>query len=183
MSIVTLEQAKQQLNIDLAYTGDDKELQGYVDAVTAVVEDYTGIVIEQRQVTQRIELRGASTFLLANVPVVSLDSLTSVDGTQAWDVADLDVDPDSGRVTVLRGSRPKGLFVAVSTVGYATDEVPARFVRGALVILQHTWETQRGQGSVGAGVVGAEESWDPASSFSIPRRALEWLGEPLPGIA
>lgn len=183
MSIVTLEQAKRQLNIDLAYTADDEELQGYVDAVTAVVEDYTGIVIEQRQVTQRIELRGASTFLLAHVPVISLDSLESADGTQTWDVADLDVDPDSGRVTVLRGSLPRGLFVATSTVGYAADSAPLRYVRGALVILQHVWETQRGPGLTPGGVIGEQETYDPRASFSIPRRAMEWLGEPLPGIA
>jgi hypothetical protein len=49
-----------------------------------------------------------------------------------------------------------------------------------LVTLQHNWETRRGVGSRPTGVVGPEEHYDPRFSYSIPRKALEWLGAPRP---
>lgn len=182
MALLTLAEAKLQLNIPADNTADDAELQGYVDAIAGVVERHTGRVVEQRQIVETLRPR-RGVLMLSSVPVISLDAVASLDGADTWDPAAFDVDPDTGEVLALSGSCPRGRVRVTYTAGYAEADVPGRYKQGALVILQHVWETQRGQGSVGAGVIGPEESWDPASSFSIPRRALEWLGEPLPGIA
>lgn len=181
MSIVTLDQAKQQLNIDPTDTSQDAELQQYVDGVTDAVEHYLGKVTAQRAVVDERELAYTYRFLLRNVPVISLTSVQTVDGLVTWDVANLHVNTETGVVTVLSGPTIGGLVAVTYQAGYAT--VPTAYVRGALVILQHNWETQRGVGAARAGVIGGEEHYDPRTSYSIPRKALEWLGTPLPGVA
>ncbi|WP_435643872.1 head-tail connector protein [Streptomyces sp. H49] len=181
MSIVTLAEAKAQLNIDPADTSDDDELQAYVDAITGVVEDYKREVIEQRQVSEDLQLRHCRRFRLFSAPVVSLTSVRSVDGRTTWDVSAMRLSPDTGLVRVLFGPPVSGLVEVVYMAGYAT--VPERYKRGALVILQHAWETQRGSsGPVRGGVIGPEEV-HPRFYYSIPRKALEWLGAPRPVVA
>lgn len=183
MAIVTLDEARAQLNYnDQSNTADDAEIQRYIDGLTAVVEEFKGEVIESRQFTEDLSLRGNGTFLLRRVPIISLDAVATVDGATTWNVADLHVNKDTGLVTVLTGSPVSGLAQVTYTAGYAT--VPANYKQGALLILQHTWETQRGTtGTLAGMVVGGAETYDPRFSYSIPRRALEWLGAPLPGVA
>lgn len=180
MSIITLDDAKAQLGIAASNTGDDAELQGYVDAITGVVEQHLHEVVERRTVTDELELCGRRSFRLWSAPVISLTSLASLDGATAWDVDDLHVSP-SGLVRVMSGSAPYGWVRATYEAGY--EVVPDRYVRGALVILQHVWETQRGTMGPPVGVIGHEEAYDPRYSFSIPRKALEWLGCGRPLIA
>lgn len=181
-AIVTLEQAKTQLRISEADTSQDDQLADFVAGITAAVEGYKGEVVAQRTITERLSLTGRSRFRLWRLPVLELTSLTSiVDGT-VWDISAFDVDPDSGLVEVLTGPFPKGRAIAVYDAGYAP--VPQNYVQGALVILQHVWETQRGAGTALGGVIGKEE--DDAyrsNTFSIPFKALEWLGKPRPVIA
>lgn len=178
MAIVTLAEAKRQLRIDPDDTGDDDELQGYVDAITGVVEDYKKEIIEAREVREDLTPCGRRRFRLWNVPVISLVSLATFDGSTTWDVSNMRVSTDTGLVSVLSGPPVSGNVEAVYMAGYAT--VPDRYKRGALVILQHTWETQRGKGGpVRGGVIGPEEV-HPRFFYSIPRKALEWLGAPRP---
>lgn len=178
MSIVTLDQAKSQLGITGA--DDDAELQGYVDAITGVVEEHLHEVVERRTVVDELELCGSRSFRLWSAPVISLTSVASLDGATTWDVTALHA-ASSGVVRVLSGFGPSGWVRVTYEAGYAT--VPDRYVRGALVILQHVWETQRGTMGAPVGVVGHEEVYDPRYSFSIPRKALEWLGPPRPVVA
>lgn len=185
MALLTLAEAKLQLNIDADYTDDDDELQAWCDAIAGAVEDHTGRIIEQRQFTETVRFRHG-TIMLARVPVISLDALASPDGATAWDTGDFDLDPDAGEVTVMSGLGPRGRVRVTYTAGYADtedDPMPGKFKRGAAVILQHVWETQRGVGAVSAGVIGEEEAYDPRASFAIPRKAEEWLGPPLAGVA
>lgn len=181
MSIVTLAEAKAQLRIDVSDTAYDSELQAYVDAITGVVEDYKREVIEQRQVSEDLHLHHARRFRLWNAPVVSLMSVQTVDGRTTWDVSAMRLTADTGLVRVLSGPPVSGLVEVVYMAGHAT--VPERYKRGALVILQHAWETQRGgSGPVRGGVIGPEEI-HPRFFYSIPRKALEWLGAPRPVVA
>lgn len=180
MSIITLDEARSALHIADSDTSGDEELQAYVDAITAVVERHVGEVIERRTVTERVRLRrGATQFALRYVPVVSLTSLTSLLGV-AWPTTGMDLDPATGTVEVFRGVAPYGTAVAVYEAGYAT--VPDNYKRGALVILQHVWELQRGVGDYMPGVIGEEERLNRVWMYDIPRKALEWLGEPAPGV-
>lgn len=180
MAIVNLAEAKRQLRIDPSNTADDVEIQAYCDGITGVIEDYKHEVIEQRTITEDVERLQwfGRRFRLWSVPVISLTSVQSWDGATTWNVANLRLTGSTGLVRVMAGPPLSGLAEAVYEAGYVT--VPERYKRGALVALQHNWETRRGVGSKGTGVVGPEEHYDPRFSYSIPRKALEWLGAPRP---
>lgn len=186
MSLVTLDEVKQQLGIELDDHGDDDELWFYVAGITSVAEDKTNRVLAKREVTARLSLRGARRFRLPHKPVISMTSLISLDGAISYDVSAtaMYVDGDTGLVDVLpSASAPIGLCLATYQAGYAT--VPEKYRRGALIVLQHVWETQRGVGSSEPGVLGADDYERLRISgqfFSIPKKALEWMGEPDPVI-
>lgn len=178
MSIVTLEEAKTQLQILPSDTSRDDEVQAYCDGITAVVEDYMHEVIEQRTISEDVDTfhRFGRRFRLWSVPVISLTSVTSlVSEGLTWDVSAMRLDP-SGLVRVMSGPPIRGPVEVVYEAGYV--DVPVHYKRGALVILQHNWETRRGVGAVRSAVVGAEEMHNPHWMYSIPRKALEWLGSP-----
>jgi hypothetical protein len=69
--------------------------------------------------------------------------------------------------------------LATYQAGYTT--VPANIRLGALIIVQHLWETQRGMMGVQLG--GDGETYVTGRGFAIPRRAIELLGPQLPGVA
>ncbi|MGH3440001.1 MAG: phage head-tail connector protein, partial [Sciscionella sp.] len=85
--MITLQDAKDQLNI--TDTTHDNEIQVYVDATTGAVERLRGEVIDPRQVTDEFDLGYVSSFMLNNVPVLSLTSVTRIDGSITWDLASL----------------------------------------------------------------------------------------------
>lgn len=187
MSIVTLQQAKAQLNIDADDDSLDTLLQTYVDAITGAVEDYKHEIIEPKEFTDEVDLCGyrgqpfASgrhrRFRLYQTPIISITSAVSVDGTTTFDTSAWRPDRASGLVTAYGATWPYGHVLVTYQAGYT--EVPPRYVQGALVILQHVWETQRGiDGSV-AGVVGEDEK-NRQWFYTIPMKALEWLGGRVP---
>lgn len=177
MSIVTLQDAKAQLRISDSDTSNDAVLQAYVDGITSVIESYKREVIEQRTITEVVEVQGGRRFRLWSRPVISLTSVTSLDGSRSWDVTGARIG-SSGLVTLYGSTVLPREVEAIWVAGYV--EVPENYKRGALVALQHVWETRRGVGTVGMGVVGGEERYDHRYSYSIPRKALEWLGAPNP---
>ncbi|MEU6552110.1 head-tail connector protein [Streptomyces sp. NPDC046915] len=180
MAIVTLAAAKAQLNISASDTAADVELQTYIDAATAAVEEQLGQVVEQRTVVDQLDFAGsARSFLLRSVPAVSLTSLTSLDGLQSWDVGSMHVDGESGLVTLLSGSSVTGSVLAAYQAGMAA--VPANYRLAGLIIIQHLWETQRG--TMGVQLGGDADNYVAGRGFAIPRRAIELLGPQLPGVA
>lgn len=181
MGVVSLADVKKQLGIAADDTSGDAELQGYIDAATTPIEDQLGQAVEQRTFTDRLTLPsgGVRHFLLETVPVVSLTSVVSVDGTTTWDVSSLDADGPSGEVTVVSGPLVCGQVDATYVAGLSTVQPNVRLA--GLIIIQHLWETQRG--AMGVQLGGENEPWIPGRGFAIPRRALELLGPPLPGVA
>lgn len=180
--IVTLAEAKTHLNID--DSGSDAELGLFIDAATGVVEQYVGAVIH-RTVVETFD-GGLSSMALSTTPVVGITSVA--EGGSAL---------DAGAYAVSRGgllSRVSGTvrwaFLAgvqsvqvTYTAGVAanTAAVPGHIRLAALIIVQHMWETQRPAG--GGPFTQGIDDYDPRYSYSIPRRALELLGEPVGGIA
>jgi hypothetical protein len=182
MALVTLDDAKKQLNITASDTSGDVELQGFVDAATAAVETQLGQVVDRRTVTEEIAAAGRVTsFLLSSVPVISLTSLVSLDGTQTWSVdpSVAHVDSASGRVTLLSGPPFIGPGIAIYQAGMTA--VRANIRLAALIIIQHLWETQRG--TMGVQLGGDSDNYVAGRGFAVPRRAIELLGTPLPGVA
>jgi hypothetical protein len=181
MAIVSLADAKNQLNMDPGDHSADDELRQYVAGVTGAVENYLHETIVRQQVTDEIEVCQARRFRVWHSPAISLVSVVSWDGTQTWDVTRMRA-ARSGVVRVMAGPPVHGLVDVTLLAGYQV--VPANYRQGALVVLEHVWETQRGQGTAMSGVIGVEERYrQPGEYFTIPNKAKEWLGPPKPVVA
>ncbi|MGH3504017.1 MAG: head-tail connector protein [Nocardioidaceae bacterium] len=175
--MLTLEDAKAQLNIASSDDSQDDEIQGYVDAVTSVVERQTGEVVEPRAVVEDHYARHQDTIVLQSLPVIELQSVASVDGSRAWDVDSLHV-TRSG-VLISEGAVFDGRLAVTVQAGYTT--VPPNYRLAALIILQHLWRVQRGPST---SAFGEGPSYpDGMVGFAVPRRASELLGSGLGGIA
>jgi hypothetical protein len=179
-SIVSLDEARAHLNMRPTETTDDDELRGFVAAATRAVERALGRKVVRRTITDRFDLSGAVTqLLLRNVPVLSLTSAVSADGATTWNVADLQPDVETGSITVVSGPALSGSVDLTYQVGMVV--VPDDYRLAAKIIIQHLWETQRG--TMGVQLGGDNEPYMPGRGFAVPRRALELLDPPLPGVA
>lgn len=186
--IIDLAAAKKQLNIPVEETSDDEELAGYVSGVTRVVERYVGVVIG-RSVTDVFD-GGGAVVLLRTLPVLSITSVT--DSGATVDASGYRVSKPSGVLTRVAGPSPLPFLPGFQSVevtyqaGQAANIAEVKEELGdvrlaALLILQHMWDTQR-PAAAGPFSQGSDD-FDPRYTYSIPRRALELLGEPLGGIA
>lgn len=181
--VVSLDETKLQVNMD--DTTSDAELAVFISAASEAVEDYVGAVVN-RTVTEVFD-GGREQVLLSKLPVVSVTSVT--DNGTLLAASDYKVDAPSGVLTRVSG-RDATCFnpgiqslSVVYVAGRAADTAaaPARYKMAALIIIQHLWETQR-PAAAGPFSQGSDD-FDPRYTYSIPRRALELLGEPMGGIA
>lgn len=176
--VVSLAEAKKQLNIADDDTDDDEEISGFVRSVTEVCERHVGALSRKTYA----ELHSGGYMLALNhPPVLSLTSAVGVRNNvidQA--VADLDADPGTGVIRRLDGCYMAGPIRVTYLAGRA--DIPPHVRLAALILLQHLWDTQRGQMG-GVRVGGSDEVFDPRFGFAIPRRVLELLGDQPPGIA
>lgn len=74
-SLVSLADAKAQLNFRPGYTTDDAELQGFIDAATPLVEDIAGVILPRTIVGETYD-GGVRELALRSVPVISITSVT-----------------------------------------------------------------------------------------------------------
>jgi hypothetical protein len=190
-AMVNLADAKGQLNMDVTDHEFDDELRDFIAAATGAAEDYKHEVIVRRAVTDTLDLSSQGgygygwgyglrrqKFWLRSAPVISLTSVVSWDGAITWDVTQMRASP-SGMVRVMGGMPVTGLADVAYIAGYQV--IPPNYKRGALVILAHLWETQRGVGTTASGVIGTEEHWrQPGEFFSVPGKAKELFGPPRP---
>jgi hypothetical protein len=177
--IVSLADARAQLNMGPLETADDDELRGFIGAATGAVERALGRVVVRRTIVERHELGRASEVLLRQVPVLSLTSAATADGSTTWNTANLRVDSATGLVKVTSGEPLSGDVDFTYQAGEVV--IPDDYRLAALIIVEHLWETQRG--TMGVQLGGDNETYSPGRGFAIPRRALELLDPPLPGVA
>jgi hypothetical protein len=183
-AMVSLADAKAELNMDPADHTSDDLLRDFIAGITGALEEYKHEVIVRRTVTDELDLCGYGyrrSFRVWSAPVISLTSVISWDGSVTWDVTQMRVSA-SGVVRVMAGSPVTGLVDVTYTAGL--QQIPARYKRGALVMLQHLWETQRGQLTAMSGVMGPEERGvHPGEFFTVPNKSKEWVGLPRPMVA
>jgi hypothetical protein len=183
MALVTLEEAKRQLDIDS--TAHDVELQLYVDSLDSVIEGYVGVV-EQREVTD-VLTGGGPALAVLHPPLVSVSALAGgpAGGSVTYAADTLSSDP-AGLITRTDGSPfPAGSYTVTYTAGRAA--VPPTVKLAALILLQHLWRTQYGASRV---PVGGADDWSvtdpiPGFGYAVPNRVLQLL-EPFklpPGVA
>lgn len=178
MSLVTLSDAKAQLNAPNIGDVDDAELQRFVDAVTKPIEDAAGRILDPRSFTEVVSLSNATGVMLKRAPVTAVTAVVTTDGQTSWDPVNLYVDQDSGMVSVTSGPPLSGQVAFTYNAG--TSPVEPNVELAALITIQHLWETKRG--AMGVQLGGEGETFVPRG-FAIPRRATELLGTPLPGVA
>lgn len=178
MPIITVDDLKTYLN--KSSTGDDAELQGFVDAAERMVVQRVGevspvAVTEDHYDTNRV-------VLLDRMPVLSVQTVTTYPGGQVVAEADLVSGVDGWRLdgwSLLMPSPAQMVRVAY-TAGRA--EVPGNIRLAALELAGHLWRmTQNGQG--GGIRPQFNESQPFAPSYAMPYRVLELLhGELLPPV-
>ena len=167
MPLIDLEDAKTQLGI----TGDstDSLMQTYINAATAVVERHVDKTISETTFTDAVTFPG--TVELAHQPVIQLTSVTSSGGTTI----------DLSQFTLFDGSITSS-YVGQVNLAYQAGMVspPANYELAALIILQHLWQTRRGNMPSSGAALPDSLAYPNFSGYAIPNKALELLGAESP---
>lgn len=181
--LCTLAEVKLQLN--KTTTADDTELQSYIDAATAAVEDYCGVSV-QTTVTNEIHRSPYSAqVFLRNERITSVTSLTEYLGTTARTYTGISTPASAALYTYTREGT---VLTRIGSSGYPQvwegdvyvtyvagfDTIPPALNLAARIIVQHLWRTQNG----GAGLpslADEDTSTEPGQESAMPNRARELL--------
>ena len=185
-SLVTLADVKDYLRIST--TSDDTQLQDYIDAVTPVIEDITGPIVN-KQYTEVYD-GGVSRIQVRHFPVVSVDTLTEVYGQTLYTLTQVTLgsststwsytfDASTGLI-VRRAFNVEAMFpigannVSITyTAGRST--VPANVALAAKMTIQHLWSQTRFNRNGARPGLGGDDIWQPGMGFAIPNRVRELL--------
>lgn len=186
--IIPLQDILDQLGVVNPPNSELEELRQYLGAASAIVESLTGRTLVARSFTEECKVTALdNAVILSHIPVVAVTSVTLVNSTSTttWTGSQLHVEPD-GRMYALTGN--PGLTGNVTVVYTAGQSViPDSCILATKIIVQHLWRTHRG--SMGGyapgmgGTAGDDTVNVPGFSYAVPRKAVEILGAPLPGIA
>jgi hypothetical protein len=177
VSVLSLQDAKDHLNIAQTTTTYDSEIQSKIATIQASLEKLTGGPIFTRTITERVEVGNHyRTLCVRQRPLVAVTSVTDIASGTAVPIGDIELDTNAGIIRRklefpfwARGP----YFTVVYTAGWGTA-VPPAFNEAARIILEHLWQTQHGpwqRPSIG----GEEEVTLPGFGFAIPNRAAELL--------
>ncbi len=181
--ILSLADAKRHLNQRTSV--DDDEVRFWNEATTRCIEFFTGPVIP-RAFTELHRERQQSSLVLMRTPVVAITAVEQLRvGGPAYDVGNLVVDQDTGRVSLAGGGYLRGPLRFTYTAGRMV--VAANIQGAARIILQHLWRTQlaQGRGGLPGGTDYSVTEPIPGLGYAIPNRAVQLL-EPdrlPPGVA
>lgn len=175
--IFSLADARKHVNATV--TTHDEELRGWVESTGRAVEFFAGAVARRTvtEVHDDLPQWGARTLALRTTPAISLTTVAAVlTGGTSYDVADLDLDGETGIVRRKDGGKLMGplrvIFIAGRTI------VGANIRDAGKLILQHLWKTQGG--GMGRPAPGGMDDYAvtepiPGLGFAVPNRALELL--------
>lgn len=172
--LLSLADAKKHLNIPATNTTHDEEIRDHLDAVTRYVESKVGPVV-RRQRSETVDYVCGSVYYARKRRILSVDALTVLrDGSTPITLGDIVIDPEDGALRLVDGTWfPVEPWKVTYTVGRET--VPSNITLAARLLLQYTWETQRGAAAITP--LAAESPADLlAYGVNIPPRALALLG-------
>jgi hypothetical protein len=154
----------------------------FIRASTGVVEQYAGSVV-RRTWTETRDSPAGSRLLLSHPPVLSVTSVAESGTTLTGDA--YKVNKAAGVLTRVAGDLEYPWLDGVQNIDVVyvagRTAVEGHWQRAALIIVAHMWETQLGP--VRELIDTRDDEFDARQLYSIPRRALELLGEPIGGIA
>ena len=187
VSVLPLQDAKDQLNIPQATTSSDAELQSYIATIESSLERATGGPLVNRVVTERSEMMQNQTVIaIRRRPLVSVVSIASASGSNIDISGGLDLDVNAGLIRRKLGLPFYGPFFTwlplvnvTYTAGWGTS-VPAAFNTFARIVVAHLWSSQRGPAAMPMG--GGEMVSVPGFGFAIPNMAAELLNGSQDGI-
>lgn len=183
--LVSLTDVHAHLNLDLADTSHDVELQGFIDALTPVLTYMTG-PIQPTVFTGEVHNGGGPEILLFNPPIISVQSVTEYIGTVAYSLSQqqpgstvdnygfsLD-NPQSGKITRRTGAGTPMPFLGyqggvVVTYTAGLPSVPPDVRMAALEDLRGLYQQtqQGGRPSFGGGA--EDDSWSAGPMNLFPR--------------
>jgi hypothetical protein len=190
MSVLPLQDAKDQLNIPQATSVSDSEIQAYIATIETCLERYTGGPLVNRTITaERTEMMSNQTVIpVRQRPLVSVTSIASASGGNIDISGGLDLDQNAGLIRRKLGLPFYGPFfqwlpqVNVTYVAGWGTTVPAAFNAAARIILSHLWETQHGPSTRPSMFGGEDTVTIPGFGFAIPNQAAELLNGSQGGI-
>ena len=179
--LITLEQARAAVyGSGVVSQTDDAELEFYVEAATAVIENITG---PQYARTVVYTFSGGTESLLVPVRFSAVTSVVE-DGVTVTDYVS---NPSAGIVTAGSGVAPRewaaGIQNVVVTVTVGSASIPKNVQLATRELVRHWWQQGR-QGGRPAFAVDAPA--DPSMVFGVPTRRLGELlaaSPDLPGFA
>jgi hypothetical protein len=181
MPLITVADAKAQLNIPSGDTSQDAELSGYIDAVTEVIEHIVGPVIA-REVVETHD-GGTDVLALRQLPVLSLTSVTEGAVTStAWSLS------SEGLLFRDSGPAPAGRRSVTITYQAGRSSVPPSIAQAAKELVAVNFRSQQG-GNYSPFDSGADTpagaGGDVILGFFVPNRVRQLLAphEQLAGIA
>lgn len=159
-SVVTLEQAKNQLNVEEDFTEDDTHILFLIDTATGLAEDYTGTDISFTKNTLELFNFQGTVIRLEEHPFHSMDSITIYDKDDNETVLTEDeyfiqkrysyfvivfLDSDGNRKSI-EAKR----MVLVFFTGYEPDEAPFQISSAILVKVNDLYDVERTTYTIGA---------------------------------
>lgn len=177
VSVLSLQDAKDHLNIPQTTTTYDNELLSKIATIQSTLEKLTGGPIITRSITERVTCGyGWNELAVRQRPLVGVTSITDVASGVALSLTDLDLDTNSGIIRRKLGLPfygRSGAYSVVYTAGWGVAISPA-FNEAARIILEHLWQTQHGP-SLRPAIGGEETTLLPGFAFAVPNRAIELL--------
>ena len=175
--LLTLSEARDALNLSATATDDDAEIWSiYIPAITPVVEDIVGPVV-QRSVTYTTD-GGKTSILLPHSGLVSLDSIT-IDGVAQVASKDYTANLSVGVIRPVWSwfGGGNGSVTVTYTAGIAasTETVPAAIKLAARLILANLWQGDQQGYRPEFGTPGDDASMQTPSGFAVPRQAYALL--------
>lgn len=186
--IVPLQDILDQLSITNPPNSELEELRQYLGSASSVIESLTGLTLVSRSFTEDLRVSPVDrAVMLSHIPVVTVTSVAKVDdpANAVWTAAQVHVEPN-GRMYASNGNPSlSGHVTVVYTAGQKV--IPDSCILATKIIVQHLWRTHRGASGgfmPGLGGASGDDTVNvPGYSFAVPRKVIEILGAPLPGIA
>jgi len=186
-AVISLQDAKDSLNIPQSATSSDSEIAAYIAAIESSLERATGGPLVNRTVTERSEMLSGQTVIpVRQRPLVTVTSIASASGGNIDLSGGLDLDVGAGLIRRKLGIPFYGPYwswlplVNVTYVAGWGTSVPAAFGVFARIVIAHLWQSQRGPAAMPMG--GGELATPPGFGFAIPNRAAELLNGSQGGI-
>lgn len=183
VALISVAEAREHLNIPAGEHVEDEELRGFITAATAAVERHLNQVVARRTIVEYHDIplgRPRSRLFLHRTPLLTVTSIETLDGDQAWDPDALVVDSRTGMLDTVNGTPFAGSLRATYVAGMRS--VPGNVLLATKIIVEHLWQTQRVPNLSAPGFAG-EPAPTPGLAFALPNRALELLGGAPPVVA